>query len=535
MQKALERALDRAEYVIESARQRPPPRKDSSSGGRSLHEKLYDIYVEECGKEPEVTEELISNVNLLEKLLMRESLSCLVVNLYPGKEGYSLMLKGIDGSYSETIRLPYEEGELLEYLDAEELPPVLLDLLEKCPVNMFHSGCVIAEIRDYRQSSNTEGPGYQSRYILLRPTMQTLACDVHSITSDNQKWTQEDKLLLESQLILATAEPLCLEPSVSVACIANRLLYNKQKMNTYPMRRSLKRYSAASLSRQQELPPHPSPPELRVSTSCKESKESEASQQYDLKISKAENCANTWKQQPCDLEVPSEAEVEKHAKGGRSVKYDDSQPTVWPAQEVKDGSVFGCAAGDQSQTTKLTFVQPLKDPPISGKRSSDEKVRYEGQTPSCQSSPDDHSNSSMPGSKPDAGRVVGGSKELVQKKTKHPVKMSCSYRGSASLRKLYPKKEVGQPEATSVQSSVLGKGVKHTPPAITLPSSKRKSSLGNRVTPRQVRRIFPKPPFPAPASKAPGVAQKSSLEVNRVSTLPAGNNLMEKKHEQTRC
>lgn len=38
---------------------------------------------------------------------------------------------------SETIRLPYEEKELLEYLDAEELPPILVDLLEKSQV-CFH-------------------------------------------------------------------------------------------------------------------------------------------------------------------------------------------------------------------------------------------------------------------------------------------------------------------------------------------------------------------------------------------------------------
>lgn len=37
---------------------------------------------------------------------------------------------------SETIRLPYEEGELLEYLDAEELPPILVDLLEKSQVSV---------------------------------------------------------------------------------------------------------------------------------------------------------------------------------------------------------------------------------------------------------------------------------------------------------------------------------------------------------------------------------------------------------------
>lgn len=38
------------------------------------------------------------NVKLLEKLLSQEAVSCLVVNLYPGNEGYSLMLRGKNGS-----------------------------------------------------------------------------------------------------------------------------------------------------------------------------------------------------------------------------------------------------------------------------------------------------------------------------------------------------------------------------------------------------------------------------------------------------
>ena len=99
MQQAVEQGLDLAEYVIATAQQRPPKRKYSSSGETSLQEKLYDIYVEECEEEPEVTEELRSNVNLLEKLLRRESLPCLVINLYPGKQGYSLMLEGENGSF----------------------------------------------------------------------------------------------------------------------------------------------------------------------------------------------------------------------------------------------------------------------------------------------------------------------------------------------------------------------------------------------------------------------------------------------------
>eukprot|EP00069_Balaena_mysticetus_P009202 bmy_06141T0 len=518
MQQSLEGALDRAEYVIASAQQRPPKRQYSSNGEKSLYEKLYDIYVEECEKEPGVTEELRSNVNLLEKLLRRESLPCLVVNLYPGKEGYSLMLKGENGSSAETIRLPYEEGELLKYLDAEELPPVLVGFLEKSQVNIFHRGCVIAEIRDYRQSSGREPPHYQSRHILLRPTMQTLACDVEAIASDNQKWTQEDKLLLESQLILATAEPLCLDPSISVVCTENRLLYNKQKLNTLPMKRSFKRYSMASLNRQQELS-RPPPPELRALTSCKKIRESKTGGNSGLKTFKAGNGVDMWQQRPCDLAVPSQVDVEKYAKRNKSVKYDDSQSTVWPTHEVQDGSVFGCEEGSQSQTTKLT-LQSLSDPFISGKRSSHKKVRCERQLSPPQSSTDDHSYSFVPGPKTDVGRVVSQSKELVQKSTQCPVQVSHSSGDSAGLRQPSPGKEPEQTKTGSVQSSVPDKGAKHPPPPITLPLNSGRSSSGDSFTSQQASSSH-KSPSPAPAPKPPSPSQKFPAEVNRVSLLPA--------------
>ncbi|XP_033263862.1 transcription factor SPT20 homolog [Orcinus orca] len=518
MQQSLERALDRAEYVIASAQQRPPKRQYSSNGEKSLYEKLYDIYVEECEKEPGVTKELRSNVNLLEKLLRRKSLPCLVVNLYPGNEGYSLMLKGENGSSAETIRLPYEEGELLEYLDAEELPPVLVDFLEKSQVNVFYCGCVIAEIRDYRQSSDREPPHYQSRHILLRPTMQTLACDVEAIASDNQNWTQEDKLLLESQLILATAEPLCLDPSISVVCTENRLLYNKQKMNTLPMKRNFKRYSMASLNRQQELS-RPPPPELRALTSCKRIRGSKTGGNYGLKTFKTGSCVDVWKQTPCDLAVPSEVDMEKYAKRKKSVKYDDSQSTVWPTHEVQDGSVFGCEEGSQSQTTKVT-LQSLNDPLISGKRSSHKKVRRERQLSPPQSSTDEHFYSFMPGPKTDVGRVVSQSKELVQKSAQCPVQVSHSSSDSAGLRQPSPGKAPEQPKTGSVQSSVPDKGAKHPPPPITLPLKSGRSSSGDSFTSQQASSSH-KSPSPASAPKPPSPSQKFSAEVNRVSLLPA--------------
>uniref|UniRef100_F7DUD7 SPT20 homolog, SAGA complex component n=1 Tax=Equus caballus TaxID=9796 RepID=F7DUD7_HORSE len=518
MQQALELALDRAEYVIESARQRPPKRKYLSSGRKSVFQKLYDLYIEECEKEPEV-KKLRRNVNLLEKLVMQETLSCLVVNLYPGNEGYSLMLRGKNGSDSETIRLPYEEGELLEYLDAEELPPILVDLLEKSQVNIFHCGCVIAEIRDYRQSSNMKSPGYQSRHILLRPTMQTLICDVHSITSDNHKWTQEDKLLLESQLILATAEPLCLDPSIAVTCTANRLLYNKQKMNTRPMKRCFKRYSRSSLNRQQDLSHCPPPPQLKLLDFLQKRKERKAGQHYDLKISKAGNCVDMWKQSPCNLAIPSEVDVEKYAKVEKSIKSDDSQPTVWPAHDVKDDYVFECEAGNQYQKTKLTILQSLGDPLYYGRiQPCKEDEESDSQMSPSHSSTDDHSNWFIIGSKTDAERVVNQYQELVQNEAKCPVKMSHSSSGSASLSQLSPGKDTEQPETVSVQSSVLGKGVKHRPPPIKLPSSSGNSSSGNYFTPQQTS-SFLKSPTPPPASKPPSLSRKSSVDLNQVSML----------------
>ncbi|XP_014821338.1 PREDICTED: transcription factor SPT20 homolog isoform X8 [Calidris pugnax] len=512
MQQALELALDRAEYIIESARQRPPKRKYLSSGRKSVFQKLYDLYIEECEKEPEIKQKLRRNVNLLEKLVMQETLSCLVVNLYPGNEGYSLMLRGKNGSDSETIRLPYEEGELLEYLDAEELPPILVDLLEKSQVNIFHCGCVIAEIRDYRQSGNMKSPTYQSKHILLRPTMQTLICDVHSITSDNHKWTQEDKLLLESQLILATAEPLCLDPSIAVTCTTNRLLYNKQKMNTRPMKRCFKRYSRSSLNRQQEVAHYSTPPQLRLLDYLQKRKERKGAQQYDLKISKAGNCVDMWKQNPCYLTAPSEVDVEKYAKVEKSIKPDDSQPTVWPAHEIKDDYVFECEVGNQLQKTKLTIFQSLGNPLYYGKiqtlKGDEENDNL--LTPS----------QFLIGSKTDAERVVNQYQELVQSEAKCPVKMFHNSGGSVNLSHLSPGKEM-EPESISgsVQSSVLGKGVKHRPPPIKLPSSSGSSSSGNIFSPQQSSGHLKSPTPPPPSSKPPGLSRKQSMDLNQVSML----------------
>ncbi|XP_038674364.1 transcription factor SPT20 homolog isoform X4 [Scyliorhinus canicula] len=476
MYRALEYALDRAEYIIGCARQRPPKRRHSSSGRKSVHQKLYDLYMEECEKEPEL-KKLRRNVNLLEKLVMQERVSCLVINLYPGNEGYSLMLRGKNGSDSETIRLPYEEGELLEYLDAEELPPILVDLLEKS---------------------------------------QTLICDVHAITSDNHKWTQDDKLVLESQLVLHTAEPLCLDPSFIVTCTTNRLVYNKQKMNTRPMKRCMKRYSRPALNRQQEIAQFTAPPHLKLFDYLQKRKERKPVPPIDLKISRAGSCVDMWKQNPCQLTVPSEIDVEKYAKVEKASKSDDLQTAVWPTHEANDEYVFEWEGTDQVHASKLTIYQSSDDPLFYGKirMTKDPKPEEENE----------HLVTHIPfpiGTKAEADRFVKQYFEVLQQDIKCPVKISHNSAGSVSQSHLSPGKEIEQSEeiSGSVQSSILGKGVKHRPPSIKLPSGSSGSPSGNVFSPLQPSGHLKSTTPPPTTTKSASLSRKHSADFNQVNIL----------------
>jgi hypothetical protein len=84
--------------------------------------------------------------------------------------GPSNSIAGPTENVIETMRWPYQDDELLQYIDNEELPPVLVDLLEASSPELFYSGCVIAEVRDYRQTF--QHYNCDTHYVLLRPTTQ---------------------------------------------------------------------------------------------------------------------------------------------------------------------------------------------------------------------------------------------------------------------------------------------------------------------------------------------------------------------------
>jgi hypothetical protein len=117
----------------------------------------------------------------LSKLVVREGLSTLLIRLYPGERGFSVALGGCGGGSKKGsaaatatcgpgggvtgVVLPYEQDELLRYIDQEELPPGVGDLLERAPTPIFYGGCVIAEVHDMRHC-----PAGHTRFVLLRPS-----------------------------------------------------------------------------------------------------------------------------------------------------------------------------------------------------------------------------------------------------------------------------------------------------------------------------------------------------------------------------
>ena len=178
------------------------------------------------------------NEKLIEKMVKKLGLSYLILNLYPNNEGYSLAIKKFTNcddkeELIETLKLPYEEDELLNFIDNEELPPMLVDLFDSLgddiDFHLFYYGSIFLEIRDYRKNATDSLPYYESNFVRLKPTTQTILNDVTKLTSSfcHKKWTREEKVALEAKLILETSEPLCLDPSPVVAIISNRLEYEK--------------------------------------------------------------------------------------------------------------------------------------------------------------------------------------------------------------------------------------------------------------------------------------------------------------------
>ncbi|XP_063236575.1 transcription factor SPT20 homolog isoform X2 [Bacillus rossius redtenbacheri] len=263
---SLEAACEEAEHLLHIATKCPQfvPCLADQTGKPSfdIHARLRQLYLEESSRDlqqPQKHLRLCSH--LLEKLVAREQLNTVVVSLYPGDKGFSLAFKAFNKQSAsteemiETDRISYGEDQLLAYIDNEELPAELADLLEPVQPCLFYCGCVVAEVRDYRQAF----PHFvcDVRHVLLKPSTSSLVGAVNQLAGE-EEWSAEERALLESQLVLATESALCLDASPSLLVAYNRLQYQHRALNTTALRKCARKFSQASVNRKRKLEQLPS-------------------------------------------------------------------------------------------------------------------------------------------------------------------------------------------------------------------------------------------------------------------------------------
>lgn len=155
----------------------------------------------------------------------------LVLNLY--HDGYTIAVKlnqfpiFTSESVLETAKISYQETSLLSYIENGELPPLLVEMIDGSPklsqYRLWHNGCLVLEVRDKIMNTNRHGPKNdvtnQDRtnsnyFTILKPTNLSMYNDLLILTESNA-WSNQDKLRLESEIVLHNSPTLFLEPNAS--------------------------------------------------------------------------------------------------------------------------------------------------------------------------------------------------------------------------------------------------------------------------------------------------------------------------------
>ena len=106
---------------------------------------------------------------------------------------------------------------------------------------------------------------------------------------------QEEKLFLESRLLLATQPPICLDPSTDVLCVTNRLQYNRRKFHSHSVRRYLRRRSHAWRFRMHMMSQGKAPDSLKLHDFIIEKrKETEREEKRDVSCNAQRHTFSVW-------------------------------------------------------------------------------------------------------------------------------------------------------------------------------------------------------------------------------------------------
>ena len=124
----------------------------------------------------------------------------------------------------------------------------------------------------------------------------------------NSRWTQEERDSLESQLLLATSDPLCLNPDPAVGLIFNKLQFQKQKLNRSCLRKAARKYGQVARNRRRLFSAMAAPPELFLHDFLKgRGEERKATPAVNLRISKSK-AVDVWRRRSVKLDPPKAGE-----------------------------------------------------------------------------------------------------------------------------------------------------------------------------------------------------------------------------------
>ncbi|KAH8833941.1 Spt20 family-domain-containing protein [Flagelloscypha sp. PMI_526] len=135
-------------------------------------------------------------------------------------------------------------ASILDDVRAHKIPVDFLDLFDNTNVP-WYQGCMIVELQDYRPEKRRDGPlaSPNKTRIVLHPDSETMFADICALNNKlGGKLTDREALEIEAKLLLATSEPLCLDPDPHLSRIANHIA----RVSASSAPASLKRKAAAA-------------------------------------------------------------------------------------------------------------------------------------------------------------------------------------------------------------------------------------------------------------------------------------------------
>lgn len=84
-------------------------------------------------------------------------------------------------------------------------------------------------------------------------SFQSIITDVNNLLDDKTDWTADEKLQLESQILMANTPDLCLSPDSKLSQVESTLNHNRHIWNTHTIRKMARQYFSVTVNHKRKL------------------------------------------------------------------------------------------------------------------------------------------------------------------------------------------------------------------------------------------------------------------------------------------